>query len=454
MLSTVREGLRLVAPLVGAGLFAVVGGHVIAVIDAGTFFVASASLLFVRVDERVVERPTEGVEAEAAHWWAEVTAGIRHIWRTTVLRQILIGTSIALMVVGFFESLCFAIVQHGLHRPPTFLGVLLAVQGCGAVGGGLSAAAFMRRAGPGVMVGIGLSLLALGSTLLIPASMPFVFVGIVLVGISIPWIVVGIYTVLQLRTPNDLQGRVYSAADTVLSVPQTFSIGLGAILVSFVDYRLLLVLVAFVLAMSAVYLLTRSEQRVGLEAGAGPGGRGRLVGSAGHSRWPSGKGSLVTRWKPSEVGNWEGRRVVITGANSGIGLEAARVLLAHGATVVMACRDTARGEAAALRGGSGERHSRQSRCAPARSRPPLERCARVRRAVPCRRRSAVRARQQRGRDGLPAHVHRGRARDADGHESLRARIVDLFARAPDRPRWPNRRRLEGTRRAAASSPPR
>jgi NAD(P)-dependent dehydrogenase (short-subunit alcohol dehydrogenase family) len=56
----------------------------------------------------------------------------------------------------------------------------------------------------------------------------------------------------------------------------------------------------------------------------------------------------VTRWKPSEVGNWEGRRVVITGANSGIGLEAARVLLAHGATVVMACRDTARGEAAAL----------------------------------------------------------------------------------------------------------
>ncbi len=56
----------------------------------------------------------------------------------------------------------------------------------------------------------------------------------------------------------------------------------------------------------------------------------------------------MTRWKPSEVGNWEGRRVVITGANSGIGLEAARVLLAHGATVVMACRDTARGEAAAL----------------------------------------------------------------------------------------------------------
>ncbi|MGO9560015.1 MAG: MFS transporter [Acidimicrobiales bacterium] len=265
MLSTVREGLRLIAPLVGAGLFAIVGGHVIAAIDAATFFVASASLLAVRVDETKAEVPAGGVEAEAEHWWAEVTAGVRHIWQTTVLRQIVTGTSIALMVVGFFESLCFAIVQHGLHRAPTFIGVILAVQGCGALVGGPTAASFMRKVGPGVLVGIGLSVLAGGSLLMIPPSMPFVFAGIVLVGMSIPWVIVGIYTVLQLRTPNELQGRVYSAADTVLSVPQTFSIGLGAILVGIVDYRYLLALVAAVLALSALYLLTRSEQRARLE---------------------------------------------------------------------------------------------------------------------------------------------------------------------------------------------
>jgi NAD(P)-dependent dehydrogenase (short-subunit alcohol dehydrogenase family) len=43
------------------------------------------------------------------------------------------------------------------------------------------------------------------------------------------------------------------------------------------------------------------------------------------------------------------RTAVVTGANSGIGFETARVLAEHGATVIMACRDVARGEAAAAR---------------------------------------------------------------------------------------------------------
>ena len=42
-----------------------------------------------------------------------------------------------------------------------------------------------------------------------------------------------------------------------------------------------------------------------------------------------------------------GRTYVVTGANSGIGLEAARKLAAAGGHVVLAVRDTARGEAAA-----------------------------------------------------------------------------------------------------------
>jgi NAD(P)-dependent dehydrogenase (short-subunit alcohol dehydrogenase family) len=54
-------------------------------------------------------------------------------------------------------------------------------------------------------------------------------------------------------------------------------------------------------------------------------------------------------WHPQQLGQQTGRTFVVTGANSGIGFEAARELVARGAHVVLAVRDTAKGEKAAAR---------------------------------------------------------------------------------------------------------
>jgi NAD(P)-dependent dehydrogenase (short-subunit alcohol dehydrogenase family) len=50
------------------------------------------------------------------------------------------------------------------------------------------------------------------------------------------------------------------------------------------------------------------------------------------------------KWTADDISAQDGRTFVITGANSGIGLEAARALGAAGAHVVVACRDTSKGE--------------------------------------------------------------------------------------------------------------
>jgi NAD(P)-dependent dehydrogenase (short-subunit alcohol dehydrogenase family) len=66
----------------------------------------------------------------------------------------------------------------------------------------------------------------------------------------------------------------------------------------------------------------------------------------------------MSPWTPAAIADQTGRTFIVTGANSGIGLGAARVLAAKGAHVILAVRDTAKGETAAEEIG-GDTHVRR-----------------------------------------------------------------------------------------------
>jgi NAD(P)-dependent dehydrogenase (short-subunit alcohol dehydrogenase family) len=58
---------------------------------------------------------------------------------------------------------------------------------------------------------------------------------------------------------------------------------------------------------------------------------------------------MSEKWKAADIPSLAGKRVIITGANSGIGYHAALKLARKGAQVVLACRDRQRGETALSR---------------------------------------------------------------------------------------------------------
>jgi NAD(P)-dependent dehydrogenase (short-subunit alcohol dehydrogenase family) len=63
---------------------------------------------------------------------------------------------------------------------------------------------------------------------------------------------------------------------------------------------------------------------------------------------------VAERWTEADAGDQSGRVAVVTGGNSGIGFETARMLAACGMTVVLACRDLAKADQAAAQIAAGE----------------------------------------------------------------------------------------------------
>ena len=124
MLATVRQGLRLIGPLVGAGLFALAGGRWVAVLDAITLVLAAVILLFLR--HREVRAP-----AATVPFGVELSAGLLHLWRSPLLRRLALTTVLFSVAIGMVEPTVYALVGDGLQRPPEFVGVLVSVQGAG-----------------------------------------------------------------------------------------------------------------------------------------------------------------------------------------------------------------------------------------------------------------------------------------------------------------------------------
>jgi NAD(P)-dependent dehydrogenase (short-subunit alcohol dehydrogenase family) len=58
---------------------------------------------------------------------------------------------------------------------------------------------------------------------------------------------------------------------------------------------------------------------------------------------------MSRHWTETDIPDLRGRTAVVTGASTGLGFEVARMLAGHGATVIMACRNTTKAETAADR---------------------------------------------------------------------------------------------------------
>jgi MFS family permease len=244
-LQSTEQASRLVAPLAGAALYAASGGATVAFLEAATFVVSAAFLLSIH--------PRDLDRAAGGRFWPELRDGLRHILGTKDLRRLTIGTALVTLVIGMTEVAIFALIDEGLHRGPSFLGVISSVQGVGSIAAGLAVGLVLRRIGELRTVALAAfaaaaAMLAFGSARLVP-----VFVAAVALGAAATLFNVGYVTLLQRRSSLEMQGRVMSAAEAVVTLPYLLSFVVGAVIVSFVPFRTIYLIEAVGLCIAGIY---------------------------------------------------------------------------------------------------------------------------------------------------------------------------------------------------------
>jgi MFS family permease len=202
----------LVAPIMAGLLFAVVDAPGVMAIDLFTFFGAMAVVLLVHIP-----RPEQTAEGRAAQGslWSEAQVGFRYLWSH---RPLFVLLSAAMLVNFFFNmvGVLFTPYVLSITGSKATLGALMSVMSGGAIAGGIIMSVWggtrprIHTILPGIMVS-GLCFALFGMTRA-PVLMGVVLVGLML---PIPFVNACFTSILQIKTPPDLQGRVFSAVTQV-----------------------------------------------------------------------------------------------------------------------------------------------------------------------------------------------------------------------------------------------
>ncbi|MDC0771905.1 MFS transporter [Streptomyces sp. HD] len=243
---TATEGMKLLAPLAGAGVYAAYGGAMVALLDAVTFVVATGLYVCLRVRESRPGPPT-------GDWRKQTAEGARHLWSHPRLRPLVVAAGTTMLFAGLNGAMTYAVID-GLGHAPAHAGVLYAVQGAGSVAIGLLCGPALRRLGERRFAAYGIALTAAAAGLRAIPSDPVALVCSAAIGAGLPCVLIAALTAVQRETPDALLGRTAATANTLVFAPNVIGLAAGAALVELLDVRLLSAAVGLAWSASALPL--------------------------------------------------------------------------------------------------------------------------------------------------------------------------------------------------------
>jgi len=228
--ASAQEGMKLIAPLAGAGLYAWRGPVPVVLMCATMPLLAAACYALLRIRPGPSTQPAPaGLPAPPALSGRSARAGWVVLLRSGSVRVPVLVAAVSIAMSGLTGAAVLARVVHGLHLPATHLGLLASAQGAGSIVGGLLVGRLLARLGPARVAALGAALFAAGCVAWCLPWWPALIAGSAVVGFGLPWTLIAGITAVQTRTPEYLLGRAGATANMVMFGPVALAIPIGSV---------------------------------------------------------------------------------------------------------------------------------------------------------------------------------------------------------------------------------
>lgn len=261
------ESSTALATIIGPGLAGVlvplISGPLAMLVDAGSFFISSASLAVIRVRE-----DTHKVRKGSVKLLAEISEGIRFVWQQPIIRALTISATLFNLFDNIMGAEYVLYLSRTLGLSAVYVGVVGACGGVGWLLGALFTEPLTRRFGLGAML-IGSILLAClakfciafaGGAFLLALG-PVIFGELVFQGVATIYIINSV-SLSQSILPAEIRGRVTAVTRVATWGMGAFGALLGGILATWIDLRPTMILAAVGTFLALVWIVLSPVRQI------------------------------------------------------------------------------------------------------------------------------------------------------------------------------------------------
>lgn len=247
---------------IGGTLFRLLGAPALFLINASTYLFAGASETLIAIPQTLRQESSRTWRAYLAEFVGDIRAGLSYIWNLAGLREMVLISALMVFFTTPVIVLLPFFIEDVLKSPVDWYGFLLAAYGVGTVVGYLLAGALKLSANLRRQVLILMIILeACGYGALGLVTNPFVALALaILGGLTGGFFTINITTILQIRIPSEMRGRVFALLGTISAALSPLAMGLAGVLADLLAGNIPAIYVGCGVFMAVLSILVCSNQ--------------------------------------------------------------------------------------------------------------------------------------------------------------------------------------------------